>query len=205
MKKDIIAYFTLLILSFSAPLFTASSQNNEVKRIPKINADHVQQTYTNYDRGFWITAEATGGYSCRISHKNGAFTELSATGGYRLNDYLRLGVGFGARIYIANHNLRYRHEIWSFPLFFDVRGNFIRTDNRSVVPYYSLDIGGAFRDGFMIRPTVGLRIGQSRSAMLVGLSYLGQETKSFRIADNSEKVPFNTFLNFICLRIGYEF
>lgn len=200
MKKII---FTLLLL-FSASL-GASAQLNEVNRLPEVKRSHTQQVYSDYDRGFWIAAEGTGAYSCRLNHKNFGFGEITATAGYRFNEYVRVGLGFGGRYYIGNDRVRYYKEAWGFPLFANVRGNIIPTDTRDVVPYYSFDIGGTIRDGFMMRPTIGLRIGQKRSAMLIGLSYIGQYTKCVDFDAAGVRVPKGSFLNYVALRIGYEY
>ena len=91
---------------------------------------------------------------------------------------------------------------WAFPIFLNVRGNFIPTRYRDVVPYYSFDIGVTVRDGFMLRPTVGLRVGRERSAFLVGLGYVGQDLSTYS-RDNLRKT--RRFVNFITLKLGYEF
>jgi hypothetical protein len=83
-----------------------------------------------------------------------------------------------------------------------VRGNFIPTQYRSVVPYYSFSIGGSIRDGFFFRPTVGLRIGQQRSAFLVSLSYVGQSMKGYKW---NKELKYVDYVSFISLGIGYEF
>lgn len=58
------------------------------------------------------------------------------------------------------------------------------------------------RDGFMLRPTVGLRVGLERSAFLVGLGYVGQDLSTYS-RDNLRKT--RRFVNFITLKLGYEF
>ena len=49
-------------------------------------------------------------------------------------------------------------------IFVNARGNFISQEVREIVPYWSVDIGGAIRDGFMFTPSFGCRIGEQRSA-----------------------------------------
>jgi hypothetical protein len=56
----------------------------------------------------------------------------------------------------------------------------------------------------MIRPTIGLRIGEPRSAFILGLSYMGQSIKSFEIVKN-EKVNKEKFASFFTIKLGYEF
>lgn len=203
MKNTAATLFAFFLLLLSAQILQA--QENKVARMPEIGNEHVQNVYTSYNHGFWIAPEATVAYTCRIANKNMAFAEISATGGYRFNEFFRVGLGFGGRCYFLNSGERYYRSRWSFPIFANVRGNFIPTDYRDVVPYYSVDLGATVRDGFMVRPTVGLRIGQNRSAMLIGLSYIGQATKLNKFSDAGERYASSKFLNCFALRIGYEF
>ena len=127
---------------------------------------------------------------------------FGSVAGYRFNEYVRVGLGLGARYYFDNNKVRSTLSEWAFPIFLNVRGNFIPTRYRDVVPYYSFDIGGTVRDGFMLRPTVGLRVGRERSAFLVGLGYVGQDLSTYS-RDNLRKT--RRFVNFITLKLGYEF
>lgn len=175
---------------------------------PKTNGNTSYHDYSTYDKGFWGTIEATGGYSCRLGGRNIPMAEIDITGGYRFNEFFRVGIGIGSRYYINSDKLRYSSKDWAFPIYANVRGNFIPTEHRNVVPYYSLDIGAVVHDGFMVRPTLGIRIGQQRSAFLLGISYIGQNIRSY---DNvvSElgitKTRKNRFTSFVALRVGYEF
>lgn len=194
----------LLIIFALSPGF---SQNNVVKRLPAIKEEKVGQ-YHNYaenQTGFFCAAELIGGYSCRLEKSNFGFLELDAVGGYRFNEYLNVGAGMGARYYFANNLIRHTTAKWAGPMFIDVRGQFIPHQFRNYVPYYSFDIGGTIRDGFMIRPTLGLRIGEPRSAFLVGISYTGQDLTSFRWDDLGQKTKKNRFVSFITLKVGYQF
>ena len=83
------------------------------------------------------------------------------------------------------------------PLFLNLRGNFIPTGYRDVVPFWSIDFGTTFPDGVMFRPTLGIRVGQQRSAFTVALGYLGQHFKSLPDAPD--------FYSGITLKLGYEF
>lgn len=187
---------------------TATAQENTVQRLPEIDRQKsgIQTDYATRDTGFWIAGEATGGYSCRLMHSNFSFAEVTATGGWRFNSYFRLGLGFGGRCYFDNDKVRTTASEWAFPIFANVRGNFIPTDYRDVVPYYSVDIGGTVRDGFLFRPAVGIRVGQNRGAFLLALAYTGQDLRSF--AFNKATFTYDKqrkFVSFISLRLGYEF
>lgn len=164
---------------------------------PAVKEDRAIRDMTDNDTGFWMSAQVNGSYSVFISDKCTPWTELDVAGGYRFNQYLKVGVGFGGRYYFENDRLRNNNVKWSFPVFATVRGNFIPDDYRTVTPYYSFDIGGAIRDGFMWRPTVGLRIGQSRSAFLVGITYTGQSLKY--------KTGKDRYISGVGLTLGYEF
>lgn len=164
---------------------------------PAVKEDRAIRDMTDNDTGFWMSAQVNGSYSVFISNKCTPWTELDVVGGYRFNQYLKVGVGFGGRYYFENNRLRSNNVKWSFPVFATVRGNFVPDDYRSVTPYYSLDLGAAIRDGFMWRPTVGLRIGQSRSAFLVGITYTGQSLKY--------KTGKDRYISGVGLTLGYEF
>lgn len=160
-------------------------------------AQSLTSDYTSYDRGFWIAGEFRPSYTLNISSSNSPVVELDVNGGYRFNEYVRIGVGFGGRYYIKSTNVRSGNISWSFPIYSNIRGNFIPTGYRDVVPYYSLDLGGTIRDGFMWRPTVGIRIGQKRSAFLLGLTYTGQS-----LINRNEKRSYCSMLG---LTLGYEY
>lgn len=161
-----------------------------------------KSTYIDYGElnvGFWFSAEIGEAISCNINSGNYTFTELDVIGGYRLNEFLRFGIGLGARYYNNNH-YRYSSISLGMPIYATVRGNIIPNEYRNVVPYYSFDIGASIRDGFMFRPGVGIRVGQNRNAFLVNLSYLGQNIISI---ENSLRK--NKFTSFVMLKVGYEF
>jgi hypothetical protein len=179
-----------------------NAQENSVVRMPRVNPGNVQKNYNEFATGFWIAPELYGAYSCMFDGGNFGFAELDVTGGYRFNEYLRVGIGVGARYYLSNRDsfIKYKKDDWSFPIYANVRGNFIPTQYRSVVPYYSFSIGGSINSGFFFRPTVGLRIGQQRSAFLVSLSYVGQS-----IHRGNYKIGRQGYVSLISLGIGYEF
>ena len=201
MVKKALSLVAALAMCVSATI----AQENQVNRLPEVNPAYEVNDYTTLNRGFWMAAEAAGGYSLRLNHSNFGFGEVDFTAGYRLSEYFRLGAGFGFRHYIDNDKVRYSDIAWSFPLYVNFRGNFIPTGERNVVPYYSVDFGGAIRDGIMLRPTIGLRIGQPRKAFIVGLSYTGQELKIFDYDENHDRCSKKKFASFISLRLGYEF
>lgn len=195
MKK---AICLLLGLAAIGSLF---AQDNVVKRIPKVGHDSEQQNYATMDQGFWMSAEALGAMSCHLEGSNMGLAEVDVTAGYRISQYLKLGVGVGARYYINQDGHRRSSIKWGMPVFATVRGNFISSNYRTVVPYWGLEAGASIRDGMMVRPTIGVRIGEVRNAFTIGISYMGQE---LAILDkNGEKAE--KYTNFVCIRLGYEF
>lgn len=83
------------------------------------------------------------------------------------------------------------------PIFLNARGNFISQDVREIVPFWSVDLGGVIRDGFMFTPSIGARIGEQRSAFLVSLGY---SLRTINAKENHTKTR-----NYIVLKLGYEF
>lgn len=131
-------------------------------------------------------------------------TELTGVFGYRFSDYLRIGAGIGARMYLYNSKTRYKDSKFSFPLYANVRGNFIPSRGHECVPYYSLDAGVALGDGPMVRPMLGLRFGQERSCFLFGVGYTGQSLLSYT-GTGANRVSKRRFMSFVSVRFGYEF
>lgn len=179
------------------PLVEVNKITHTEPRTPNVGSTTSLNDYATFDNGFWMGVNFMGAYSLFLTEHCSPWTELSVVGGYRFNQYLKVGIGFGARYYIENSKLRSRNNKWSFPIFATIRGNIISDEYRTVVPYYSVEVGGAIRDGLMWRPTFGIRIGQSRSAFLVGINYTGQE------------LPYKTnkkrYVSSIGLSLGYEF
>lgn len=180
----------------------ARGKDPKIPDTSKAKNPHVE--YTHNDTGFWFVAELQGGYSCRVNKGNVGLMELDAVIGYRVNEYFRFGVGVGGRYYFNNEEVRWSSVEWSFPIYANFRGNIIPTEYRKVVPYYSLDIGGSIRDGFMVRPTIGIRVGEPRNAFLLGLSYLGQEVDSYELVPPLVEKK-SKFISAVTLKIGYEF
>lgn len=170
--------------------------------VKKPSGSHVD--YTKNETGFWFAAELQGGVTVRPNKHNMQFGELDVVAGYRISDYVRVGVGIGGRYYGGNHDFRANSGEFSVPIYANVRGNFIPTEYRKVVPYYSFDLGGALRDGVFLRPTIGLRIGEPRAAFLIGISYLGQSTKMWK-DDATKPTKEDKFFSGVSLKIGYEF
>lgn len=198
----------LTSILLAAAALTATAQERTIKRLPEIGKAVEDIEYASNLSGFWFAAEISGSYSVLFNKDNNCpFAEFDVIAGYRFNDYLRVGAGFGGR-YEFDDNLRYDDIPWGFPIYLDVRGNFIPQTYRNVVPYWSMDIGGTIRDGFMLRPSIGIRVGRQRSAFLLALGYTGQYMKIQKMIHTplrSENIGANRFVSLLSLRIGYEF
>ncbi len=163
--------------------------------------------YSTFNKGFFFATEAQGGYSLTGSGKGLGLAAVNLTGGYRFSDYLRAGVGIGPRFYFDNHDndgfdglMRNASGKVGLALFVNVRGNFIPSDYRTIVPYWSFNLGGSFPDGFLANPTVGVRIGEKRSAFLLGLAYTLQGVRQIKDAEIKHSAT-----SFLMLNLGYEF
>lgn len=184
--------------TYTYPLAEVRTISDNKLTSPGITPDADLKSYWNIDKGFWISGQLQGAYSLMLRGNNIPMIELDVTGGYRFNEYLRTGIGFGVRYYIDNRKMRKSDVALSMPIYANIRGNIIHGGYRTVVPYYSLDIGGAVRDGFLWRPTIGIRVGQERSAFLAGLVYTGQCYKSVE----TNKSRYGSFLG---ITLGYEY
>ncbi len=166
-------------------------------------AEGFYDDHSTMDNGFYFAAESNTGVSIRPGSSNLGFEELDLIGGYRVNTYFRLGLGLGARYYWNNEKVRWHGDRdWTMPLFADFRGEFMPRAYRTVTPYWNMQIGANLGDGFMIRPTIGMRIGERRSAFLLALSYTGQSLKGI---DKEHYCSEQKFMSFISIKLGYEF
>lgn len=195
MKKMIIVrlIIMLVMVAFSVEV---GAQDIRLPQKPRRAAYH---DYSMDDAGFWCAVEGNVGSSLILNHKNTQRGGATFTGGYRLNEFLRFGVGLGVNYYFAgNEDVRTRQSGLTMPVFANVRGNIISHEDREMVPYWSVNVGGSIGDGAFFSPTIGMRFGQPRSAFLLGLNYTLAEVK-VRTPDYSKNV------NFFALTLGYEF
>lgn len=186
----------LLFLTAIFSGIAAFSQENAV-RLPAVPNKHDYVQYSEKNNGFWCSAGVTAGYS--ITSGKGA-CEVSADfiGGYRFNEYVRLGMGVSPRFLVASHrDFPKSGQSVECPLYFDVRGNFLPQDQRMFSPYWSFDAGYTFNCGAYASPTLGLKFGGLRNDFLIGLSYVMQQYVY--------KEDCMGIRNMICLKLAYEF
>lgn len=174
-----------------------SAQDREV-RLPERPAH--RGAYTDYsvkEQGYWTAIEAAGGSSALFHRRNLQPISVSWINGIRMSEYLRFGLGIGAKYYINGSDVLRSDDEWRFPLYLDVRGNFISQQDREAVPYWSIDAGAELRGGMFASPTLGYRFGTPRGSVLLGLSFC------VFTADTWKKD--NELLSSWSLRFGYEF
>lgn len=149
------------------------------------------------NKGYWCSLEVNGGSTLMESHNNIALVNAEFTSGYRFSQWLKVGAGIGVTYYPNNKNVRNTNKHLSMPLFINARGNILSEEIRSTLPYWSVNLGTSIPDGFFFTPTVGLRIGEKRSAFLIGISYTLRhlKTASGNMSNYSGAMA----------KIGYEF
>lgn len=145
----------------------------------------------------WFSVEAQGFSSVMEKKSNMQAVDLTITGGYRFNEYLRVGVGFGGRAYVNNADIRNTDQKICMPIFANLRGNFISAQDRDGVPYWSVNVGGVTKEGVFFNPTIGYSFGGLRNNFLIGLSYTLGTFKNC----SEENVTYS----FLGVKLGYEF
>lgn len=186
-------FLSILVLVLTINI---SAQYRDVKlpNAPK------QTQYRNYEKensGFWCAFDAEGGSSVMVNSTNMQYVNLSWTGGYRINEFLRFGAGFGVRYYVNNADVRDTDNKFGVPIYANVRGNFISAYDRDGVPFWSLNIGGITNEGFFASPTIGYSFGGLRNNFQIGISYT---ITSFKDCNQ-----VNMAYSYFGLKLGYEF
>lgn len=176
--------------------FAVKAQYRDVK-LPDTPKQTSYKNYAMENSGFWCAVDLEGGSSIMVHSPNMQYLNLSWTGGYRFNEYLRLGIGIGARYYINNADVRNTDNDFGVPVFAHLRGNFISAYDRDGVPFWSFSIGGITKEGFFASPTVGYSFGGLRNNFQLGISYT---ITSFKNNNNT-----NTAYSYFGLKVGYEF
>lgn len=171
------------------------------------------------ESGFWGAVELGTGVNVHIVHKYKPSLPLEATliGGYRVNEYFHIGLGAGLRyyaggddrIFVGKNNETDPKIKVAFPLFANVRGLFIDNRSRTVLPYWSANIGYTIYDGFYFSPSVGLRIGSmERNHITIGIGYSLQSVQAFAKLKEGEQGPpavQDKMLHAVMLKCGYQF
>lgn len=158
------------------------------------------KTHNIADEGgspIWCAIDVGGGSTAMENKKNVAMVGASYTIGYRISQYLKVGVGLGVLYYPNSKNVRDTEKHLAMPLFVNVRGNILSDDIRRTVPFWSVNVGTSIPDGGFLSPSVGLRIGEKRNAFLISVGYTLRHLKSYQ--EN------NSNYSGALLKLGYEF
>lgn len=153
--------------------------------------------YTSEEKGFWYAVEAEGGSSIMEHKTNMQYVDLTFTGGYRISEYLRVGVGFGGRMYVNNASVRNTDSKYAIPIFANARGNFISAQDRDGVPFWSVNVGGITKDGIFFSPAVGYSFGGIRNNFQISVAYT--------LSNLKDKSGVKQNYSYFGLKLGYEF
>lgn len=181
----------ILTLSLSVG---AQYRNVSLPQSPK------QSHYRDYQTqncGFWWGADLEGGSSAMMNNKNMQYAQADLSAGYRLSQYIRLGVGVGCRYYANNAEVRNTDSKFSIPIFATARGNFISAYDRDGVPFWAFNIGGITQEGFYMSPTIGYNFGGLRNTFNIGINYT---LSCFENSHHKDKA-----YSYFGIRLGYEF
>lgn len=190
MKKCI---FLILLIVIA---IDASAQYRDVK-LPEKPQQKGYRSYATQDAGFWYSIEAEGGSSIMSEKTNMQYVQLTGTAGYRINEFLRLGIGLGSRMYVHNADVRDTDNKFGVPIFVNARGNFLSAYDRDGVPFWSLNIGGITEEGFFANPTLGYSFGGLRNNFLIGVS--------FTVSNFKDCTKSRVTYGYFALKLGYEF
>ena len=186
--------FMMILFSLSVSI-SSYAQYRQVNLPEKPNKP-AYKDMTTENKGFWCAFETEAGSSIMEFKPNMQFIGLTATGGYRINEYLRLGIGFGGRIYVHNAEIRNTRSKFSMPIYANARGNLISAYDRDGVPFWSINIGGITKEGLYMNPSIGYSFGGLRNNFHVGLSYTLSKFK--------DSTKLNQTYSYLGLKIGYE-
>ena len=185
-----------MMILFSLSVFMSGNAQYRQVNLPEKPNKPAYKDLTTENNGFWCAFETEAGSSIMEFKPNMQYVGLTATGGYRISEYLRLGVGFGGRMYVHNADVRNTRSKFSIPIYANARGNLISAYDRDGVPFWSINIGGVTKEGLYLNPTIGYSFGGLRNNFYVGLSYTLSKFK-----DSTKQ---NQAYSFWGLKIGYE-
>ena len=187
-------FLVLLLFSLTPKSFA------QVVHLPQEAKTQKFRDYSLEESGFWFAIEGTAASSIILNHRNVQRAILSFTGGYRINEFFRIGAGLGGNCYfLGNKDVRGDENMFTMPVYLDLRGSITSQEVRTIAPYWSFDIGANLGDGFFVSPTIGFRFGEKRNSFLLGFSYtIGKMNTTF-----DDIYPSTT--HSLGLKLGYEF
>lgn len=185
-------FLFLILFMLTLPMYAQYREVNLPQKPEHLNYKDVIAE----DKGFWCASETEGGSSIMETKTNMQFINLSFTGGYRFNEFLRIGVGLGGRMYVNNAYVRNTDSKFGIPIFANLRGNFISAYDRDGVPFWSINLGGITREGLFLNPAIGYSFGGTRNTFFIGLSYTLTRFKDFTKSQQN--------YSYFGLKLGYE-
>jgi len=196
MFKKIIYFGAFLLAGISA--FAQQHRDITLPEEP-IRAKYVD--YTNNQAGWWCAVQANGGIAATNEAAYSIIAQLDIINGYRFSEFFKIGIGFSPRFYFPQPGFPVTDtprilNVYSVPVYLDVRGNFISQEDRAFAPYWNIDVGYAYGEGLFLSPCVGMRFGGIRNNFIVGISYTVQDHYGG---------DFRGLLHIFGLRVGYEF
>lgn len=198
--KKFLAIFVLALMTMGTVL-EAQGPVRMPRRPDTRRNVHNHHSIPQMEQGFWCAVEFDLASSMMPQSRNMQDMGLQFVGGYRISEFLRLGLGVGFRNYINDPGVRDRDDAWAFPLFFNARGNIVTQEIYHAVPFWSLSVGSATRDGMMVQPNIGVRFGTPRNAFTAAIGYRFQQMNTTYDCKINERDA----VNFLALTLGYEF
>ncbi len=183
----------ILIMTFATSLY--AQDNIRLPERPKNRTQY--RDLTVQEHGYWTAVELGGGMTTMFNRSNMAMVDLDWVNGYRFSEFFRAGVGLGVKYLFNNDKVRTSSVAWVFPVYVNARGNFISQQDRGSVPFWSVNVGGEFRGGFLFAPTLGYRFGASRHSFTLGVGYTLSQYDTYK--------KNNEMIGTIHLKVGYEF
>lgn len=212
MKKSVFAAFALLL---TCAAFAQGPARDVPSTAPQpTNVDKPDfKYYSGMDKGFWAGVDLGSGVSF-TNAQVGVPLDFTVILGYRFNQFIKIGAGGGMRYNFISSQVRQipassadnTQGNWSFPIYFEARGNFFKQEYREVVPFWRADVGYTIFDGFMFSPGLGLSFGnQERNHFVLAISYIGQMSKYAVYRTGDTFTVGQGYINQFQLKLGYEF
>lgn len=206
-------YYTLYWLS--NPDVAGTIDTPEGLKVAEKRKEVITRFYNHKETGLYFAVEFAGAYSFgkgfhpdTKSH-NMTFLELDAVGGWKFSSSFGLGLGIGGRKYFKTNKM-FAHS-WGLPVFIDMRGDIMSYNAHRCVPFWVMDLGWTFPDGFMFRPQFGFKFGQPHQ-FTISIGYVGQLMRKYNylIAPGGQEMSIydgfkREYFSSVQLKIGYEF
>ncbi|MBO4670529.1 MAG: hypothetical protein J5640_01630 [Bacteroidales bacterium] len=189
----------IAVIGLSLMLIPALAQNHTDYTLPEKPKRAEYIDFASLDKGLWFAVQLTPALAY-TSEGSGTFCQADLIAGYRFGEFFKLGLGIAPRLVSMPESVAFRMAAKPvssvvLPLFLDIRGNIISQESRMCVPYWNLDAGYTFGQGFYASPTVGVRVGRPRNNFIAGVTYM------FQHIQGDPGIPAHV----IGLRLGFEY